>query len=325
LSANWENALESDLDTSVDEQAAAWFIRLRAANVSRQEKADFLRWLELNDEHRRTFAEISALWGHPDLLQELAESAKRHGIVPRLRKKSRFHISMPLAAVACLVLIVSFSESFRVLIRADYSSAVGERKTVRLEDGSSMMLNTDSAVVLSMEGTQRRVELLQGEAYFEVKPDPDRPFTVKAEHSMTRVLGTRFLVHQKIGRDEIKVLSGRVEVWETEQWKDAVVLRGDQAVSVDSTALGQPRRLDSAQAASWIKGFLTFENETLENVVNQICRYRRGMVLFKDDSLRTMRINGRLSINESGDILKVLQKTLAVKMTYLTDWLVIVG
>jgi transmembrane sensor len=315
--------LESDLHTNVDEQAAAWFIRLRAANVSRQEKAGFLRWLEQNDEHRRAFAEISALWGHPDLLQELAESAKKHGIGPRLQKARRFPI--PLAAVACLVLVLTFSGELRVLIEADYRTSVGERKTVRLEDGSSMMLNTDSAVVLGMEGTQRRVELLQGEAYFEVKPDPDRPFTVKAEHSMTRVLGTRFLVHRKIGSDEIKVLSGRVEVSETDQWKDAVVLHGDQAVSVDSTALGQPRRLESAQAASWIKGFLAYENETLENVVNQICRYRRGMVLFKDDSLRTMRINGRLSITDSGDMLKVLQKTLVVKMTYLTDWLVIVG
>ncbi|WP_374089584.1 FecR domain-containing protein [Methylomicrobium lacus] len=317
--------MESDLDNTVDEQAAAWFIRLRAANVSRQDEACFLQWLEQTDAHRKAFDEISALWGDPDLLKGLTASAQKHRIAPRSDKKRLMRSKMPLALAACLVLTLAFSGQFRMLINADYTSAVGERKSVRLEDGSTVMLNTDSALALSMDGTQRWVELLKGEAYFDVKPDPDRPFIVKADYSTTRVLGTHFIVGRNGDSDEIKVLSGRVEVSENGHWKDPVVLHDGQAVSVNSTALGQPKMLDSALSISWVDGFLVFENETLESVVKQIRRYRTGMILFKDDSLRAMKINGRLSIRESGDMLKVLQKTLAVKMTYLTDWLVIVG
>jgi len=317
--------LESDFDNTVDEQAASWFIRLRAANVSRQDEASFLQWLEQTDAHRKAFDEISALWGDADLLKGLTASAQKHGIAPRSDKKRFIRSKMSLALAACLVLTVSFTGQFRVLIKADYTTALGERKSVRLEDGSTVMLNTDSAVALSMNGTQRWVELLKGEAYFDVKPDSGRPFIVKADHSTTRVLGTHFMVDRRSDGDEIKVLSGRVEVSENGHWKEPVVLHDGQAVSVNSTALGQPKILDSALSTSWVNGFLVFENETLESVVNQIRRYRSGMILFKDDSLRAMKINGRLSIRESGDMLKVLQKTLSVKMTYLTDWLVIVG
>lgn len=317
--------MESDFDNNVDEQAAAWFVRLRAANVSRQDEASFVQWLEQSDAHRKAFDEISALWGDADFLKGLTASAQKHGIAPRSHKKRFICSKMFLALAACLVLTVSFTGQFRVLIKADYTTALGERKSVRLEDGSTVMLNTDSAVALSMDGTQRWVELLKGEAYFDVKPDPGRPFIVKADHSTTRVLGTHFMVDRKSDSDEIKVLSGRVEVSENGHWKEPVVLHAGQAVSVNSTALGQPKMLDSALSTSWVNGFLVFENETLESVVNQIRRYRSGMILFKDDSLRAMKINGRLSIREPGDMLKVLQKTLAVKMTYLTDWLVIVG
>jgi len=70
---------------------------------------------------------------------------------------------------------------------------------------------------------------------------------------------------------------------------------------------------------------LVYENETLESVINTINRYRPGMVFFRDDSLRHLKINGRLSIRDSHDMLKVLQRTMDVKMTYVTDWVVIVG
>jgi len=210
-------------------------------------------------------------------------------------------------------------------MQGDYSTRVGERKTVYFDDGSTAMLNTDSSIAVSMEGPQRGVELLKGEVYFEVKPDPNRPFIVQADHSTTRVLGTRFFVHEKSGSDEVKVVSGRVEVSDRGALKQPQILHDREAVSINAAGLGETRILDSALATSWVNGFLVFENAPLESVINQIRRYRTGVVVYKDNTLRELKINGRINLRESDDMLKVLGKNLSVKMTYLTDWLVIVG
>jgi transmembrane sensor len=121
------------------------------------------------------------------------------------------------------------------------------------------------------------------------------------------------------------VVSGRVEVSEGLNWKKPVVLRDNESVTVFDNQIGQLQKNSSTLATSWINGFLVYNNETLESVINQINRYRSGIIVFKDDSLRTLRINGRLSLREPHDMLRVLQKTMDLKMTFLTDWVVIVG
>ena len=317
--------MESDLNDNIDEQAVAWFIRLRADNVSNEDRKSFDQWLEQDAAHCRAFDEICVMWGDTDLLKSLRISAKSHGIAPKPKKKRYLNPRIPLALAACFVLAVTFAGQMQVLLKADYSSAIGERKTVLLEDGSTAMLNTDSAIAVNMEDGKRSVKLFKGEVFFDVKPDPSRPFLVRADHSTTRVLGTRFFVNHRQESDEIKVLSGRVEVSGNQGWKDPVVLGEDEMVAVFDTKIGQPKKLDSKLATSWINGFLAYENETLESVINTINRYSPGMVFFRDDALRQLKINGRLSIRESHDMLKVLQNTMDVKMTYVTDWVVIVG
>lgn len=321
---NEMNRLESDINNDIDEQAVAWFIRLRADNVSREEKASFLIWLNQADLHRETFNEISKLWGDTDLLQALGETAQKHNIAPP-KKTLSINFIVPLAMAACLVISLLFGNELVILMQGDYSTKVGERRTVYFDDGSSAMLNTDSSIAVSMDGPQRRVELLKGEVYFEVKPDPNRPFIVQASHSMTRVLGTRFFVHEKNESDEVKVVSGRVEVTDRLTLKQPLVLHDGEAVSVNAAGLGETRLLNLALTTSWVNGFLVFENASLESVISQIGRYRTGVVIYKDNTLRELKINGRINLRESNDMLKVLGKNLSVNMTYLTDWLVIVG
>jgi len=315
--------LDADLNNSIDEQAVEWFIRLRSENVTLKEKWAFNQWLEEDTKHSDAFYEICVMWEDEGLLQSLQTAAKKHNIAPKPRKQHKKIYSLAIAASVLLTFSVLWHLQFALM--ADEVSAVGERKTIQLDDGSTAMLNTDSAVAIHMENGERLVELLKGEAYFDVKPNLDRPFVVRSNHSTTRVLGTQFFVHHKPDSDDVSVLSGRVEVSEGHDWKTPIVLGDNESVTVFSNSVGQPRKINSALATSWINGFLVYNNETLESVINQINRYRSGIVVFKDDSLRTLRINGRLSIRESHDMLRVLQKTMDLKMTFLTDWVVIVG
>jgi transmembrane sensor len=317
--------LDSDLNDNIDEQAVAWFIRLRAENVSKEERASFDRWLAQDAVHKAAFQEICTLWGDTNLLKSLSSQAKLQGITPKRRSKRYFKSTGILAVAASLLLVVLLAGQMRVLLKADYTSAIGERKTLLLEDGSTAMLNTNSAIAVNMKDGKRAIELFRGEVFFDVKPDASRPFIVHADHSTTRVLGTRFFVNHRKESDEIKVLSGRVEVSDNQDWKDPVVLGEDEMVTVFDQSLGQPQKIDSTLSTSWINGVLAYENTSLETVIAHINRYRPGLIFFKDDALRQLKINGRLSIRESHDMLKVLQSTMNIKMTFLTNWLVIIG
>lgn len=313
--------IESD-DRDIDAQAAAWLIRLRAENVTSEERALFLRWLNLNEAHQQAFDEIGKLWGDEDLLQALVDSAQKNRIAPRPKTRG---IQFKLALAACLVLALLFKGEFEILMQSDYSTGLGERKTVYLNDGSSAMLNTDSSIAVNLEGAERKIRLLKGEVYFDVKPDAERPFIVQADHSITRVLGTRFFVHEKKGSDEIKVISGRVEVTGRDALKQSVILHDQEAVSLDASALGETHPLDSVLTTSWVNGFLVFQDVPLESVINQVFRYRRGFVVYRDDALRSLMINGRVNLREPDEMLEALEKNLSIKITHLTGWLVIIG
>jgi transmembrane sensor len=316
---------ESGGEDLIDEQAAAWFARLRAENATGEEKAAFARWLAQDFAHRQAFDEISLLWGDARLKRALSEAETKPAEFFRLNKKTRPGPRLLLAVAVSLALLFVFRVELAVLFQADYATQVGEQKTVRLEDGSSVTLNTDSALAVTMQGDQRTIELLKGEAFFDVQPDAGRPFIVHGEHSITRVLGTRFFVHEKGRSDEVKVLSGRVEVTDVRRWRQSVVLRDGDAVSVDRDGHGETGRLDTKLATSWLDGYLVFEDMALGEVIEQVQRYRNGLVIFKDNSLRELKINGRINLRDSAHILETLEKTLSVKITRLSDWFVIIG
>jgi len=314
---------ESTLEALIDEQAVAWFARLRADNVSREEKAVFADWLQQSPSHQNAFDEICLLWGDTQLKQALGETGEKS--LNNSRNAPRRGFQLPLLMAACLALALVFRAELLIVVQADYSTGIGKQQTVRLEDGSHVVLNTNSAITVTMKDKQRAIELLQGEAFFDVEPDADRPFVVYGEHSTTRVLGTRFFVYRKNNSDEVNVLSGKVQVTNNNRPKESVLLHDHDSVSVNRDGLNKTHIANTKPASSWVDGYLVFQDVALADVIEQVQRYRNGVVIFKDDSLRQFRINGRINLRDPQHILSTLEKTLPVKVTHLTDWLVIIG
>lgn len=312
----------AELEEAIDEQAAAWFARLRAPTLSPAEKAAFAAWRRQSPAHQRAFDEICLLWGDVQLRRALLEAEKK---LPSGGKPARRRLQSPLLLAACLTLMYFLRNEAVVFMRADYAAGIGKRQTVRLEDGSSVMLNSGSAIAVAMESAQRNVELLQGEAFFAVEPDAQRPFVVYAKHSTTRVLGTRFFVHNKSDSDEVKVLSGKVRVTGKNHPEQSVLLLDNGSVSANRDGLGNAGMLHGKLTTSWVDGYLVFQDAALADVIEQIQRYRSGVVIFKDDSLRQYKINGRINLHDPKHILDALEKSLTIKFTHLTDWLVIIG
>jgi transmembrane sensor len=90
--------------------------------------------------------------------------------------------------------------------------AIGEIRTVERDDGSTVYLGSGSALDTNFGPDRRRLDLSQGEAWFEVAPDPSRPFVVRAGDGTATALGTVYDVKHVNGRVQVTVIEGRVEV-----------------------------------------------------------------------------------------------------------------
>src|SRR5690606_5503969 len=151
-------------------------------------------WLAASGSHRVSFIRLKAVWRQAaglgaaagDASQAVESStgmagpaATRASRRPRRwpRMGRRAGVAAAFALVACGLLAVQLW----LPARSSYHTPVGGRAIIPLADGSSITLNTDSAVRLRLDGRERRVDLLRGEAFFEVAPDPRRVFVVHAD------------------------------------------------------------------------------------------------------------------------------------------------
>jgi transmembrane sensor len=183
-------------------------------------------------------------------------------------------------------------------------------------------LNSGSALSVDFDPALRRVRLISGEAYFEVRRDPERPFQVEGNYSMTRAVGTRFTVREQDRSDVVTVISGLVEVGQGD--RKSPLLKANERISVTAEQLGGVEPV-SGNTAAWVKGKLLFDNAPLEDVIAEIGRYRRGAVVIRNEQLRNLRVSGRFDINDTDKALQSLAETLPIRLYRLTPWLVVIG
>ncbi len=199
--------------STVSDQANAWFARLQADDVSVEERRRFKNWYQSHPQHAEAYDRTRKLWM---LLEMPAERVHSRIIADQkddvhdndttdipeknstdfiYRKSGQFrNSSQPIAVVWCLSVLLTIAV-WQLPLRmqdwqSDYHTAPGEQFNVTLEDGSRLTLNTDTALAVHFNEQQRQVELLRGEAYFEVAPNKARPFIVKGGQADARAVGT---------------------------------------------------------------------------------------------------------------------------------------
>jgi transmembrane sensor len=309
----------SDLPADIAEHAIAWFARMRADHVSEQERAQFQAWLNANPAHAEAYRQIDRFWMNPEFDRMLGE-------MPLSTRSSRsFTIrrrAMLALAASVMLAAVLYRPALIDCLRADYCTGVGEVRSVQLADGSRVTLNSASAVNVAFEPALRQVRLISGEAYFEVRRDPEHPFQVEGNYSMTRVVGTRFTVREQDRSDIVTVISGLVEVGQGD--RKSPLLKANERVSVTAEQLGEVEAV-SGNTAAWVKGKLLFDNVSLEEVVAEIGRYRRGAVVIRNEQLKNLRVSGRFDVNDTDKALQSLAETLPIRLYRLTPWLIVIG
>ncbi len=188
---------------------------------------------------------------------------------------------------------------------------------VQLSDGSKVWLNSDSKLkypVSFIKGIPREVELLYGEAYFEVaksySADLSKTFTVKTKQQKVEVLGTAFNINAYNDQDFTltTLVEGKVNV--TKGASKRLLTPGQQSKTTSSSSNFIIKEVDISSVIAWKNGFFSFENESLESMLKTLARWYSITVIYDDPSKKELILSGVLKrTNHIEALLLNIQKT----------------
>jgi transmembrane sensor len=178
-------------------------------------------------------------------------------------------------------------------------------------------LNTDSEVVVRFTDTQRNIELLRGEVYFDVAKDASKPFEVKVGQDKVTAVGTAFSIDAGEPLDdrrsllEVIVTHGKVKVTSRKTQLPIYLEPGQQAVARDDS-FEVSYDADSEAILAWRKGIVVFQGESLTEVIRELNRYTPLKFRLVDDQLKSISVGGYFKTGDLDQLLAVLENNFAV-------------
>jgi len=288
-------------DPSIDDRAAAWVAREDRAPLGAAEIAERDLWLRADLRHFGAYARARAVYARSDRAAALAGNAR----TPVRRAGRRWLRAFGLGAtLAASLAVVAFGVHRAAHPGADYATRKGEVLRVPLADGSTITLDSDSAVDVAYDATRRGVRLLRGAAVFDVAKNRELPFVVEARGTSVTAVGTSFLVSldaQDESETEVLVREGIVDVVDTAAvTKPARLPANFRASARKGRAIEvEPVSQDGiARQLAWRDGMLAFNGDTLQYAADQFARYSDTRIVIAKPELRARRIVGLYSAND---------------------------
>lgn len=281
-------------------EAADWFARLRAGGPAGA-RSDFEAWRAADPANAAAYDRLVQRWEQAALLRHTATGRARH--LPERSPWFAFASTRPAFAslAAALVLLVAIT----VLVSRPeatgptlHATRIGEIRSVRLSDGTTVTLDTASSFALAFGSNERRVRLTRGRARFDVAKAPGRPFVVETDAGVVIARGTVFDVMSRGGRMDVLLLHGVVEVRaqraaEARPSSFAARLRPGQMLAVGATVErdAKPEPAPPAQT-EWVSGLLAFDGARLDEVLVDTNRYTQQKVRLAEPALGELRVTG---------------------------------
>ena len=324
----------TDLD---HEQAAQWFARSRAEDFSEKDRVQLDAWLKADASHRAAFKEMEETWQDVGFLLSPSSLPDRHVAPERnhLFTWPRFQLA-GLAAMFLLIISIFFFRSeitnYWVLIMGEeitYRTEIGETQKITLKDGSRLEMNGHSSVTVCLNRWRRKVDMPEGEVFFQVAYNPQRPFEVRSHQGMVRVLGTSFHVRSRNGRVAVDVEKGRVQVTTAPERNSGILGRGviiKAGQGVDYNCSGRMDRMRIArldEVSAWRKGKIVFHSKRLWEVLQELGHYHRVKLKLGDKRLRNNRFTGTFDSHDLDEILEVIKVSFSLSSKIAPDGTVV--
>lgn len=312
---NTYRASEDDVHT----RAEYWFARLRAADCSAPERREFDSWQTAAPANaaaymrtRQLWEDIAGLTDDPDIAQWRASA---HLASRRPRRYSAWRIAIGAAAALFFGVVGTryFVSPTMQGSQRIYQTARGEQSRLTLEDGSHLTLNTDTRLGVRIDARSREVELIRGEAMFEVAHENMRPFRVKVGGTVITDLGTSFNVRSEADYTQVTLIEGRAQIERDSGKQTAELSPGDQLTA--GVALWKKQTVANlAPITNWTSGRLVFHATPLRDVVAQVNRYGPGHLVIGDSSIESLEITGDFRIGNTQSLVRALQSAFPVRV-----------
>lgn len=376
------------LNRQILDEASEWFVDFRVGDVDSSARERFDLWLRQSPEHIRAYMEIAntyvvlpALNPTSKLdIQELIAYARSEGNVvpfdhtmrpnqplsqaadldgesrvergalnaqpsPRRRGSRIFALA---ASIAMVCVMASLLPWLAGQWHSTYATDIGERRSITLEDGSTIDLNARSKVRVRFSKSERDVELIEGQALFAVAHDVSRPFIVSAGNTAVRAVGTQFDVYRKGSGTTVTVVEGRVAVFglsyssakssslagagdgqgpripsppkgesalphqhsvlSASPSPGEVFVSAGEQVTVTERPIPEPKQANVAAATAWTQHQLVFDASPLSDVVDGFNRYNTRQIVIEDRALDDFHVSGVYSSTDPASLIRFLRQ-----------------
>lgn len=330
--------------TDAERQALGWFVRARGG-LTAQEQRDLADWQVQDPAHAQAYARWQADWQRLDTLpaegvaqlrarlaRDLAHEATRpQPAVGGWLAAWRCTHWAGTAAMAASVAVVAAGGLLawnhwqqQPLFEKHIATRTGEQVDVQLPDGSSLRLDTATAIDVALFRQRREVRLPEGQAVFRVQGDAARPFNVLAGPLRITVVGTRFSVRNTPGIPgeegvRVAVEEGRVRVARADAQAPAagavVELTAGQQIASDAAGrLGPVAAVPASGIAPWRESRVSFDNTPLAQALAEFGRYGPTRLTVRDPDVAALRLTGTFDPRRLDNFVRVLPRVLPVRM-----------
>lgn len=310
-------------------EAAAWRAQLTERGI--ESSAAFEAWLAADPEHETAWSETQATWDlvddfatAPEMLQARREALGRVDRRNRSTGPRRRTMIGAVAAAALVIVAGSGAAAWYYTRPLDYRTGLGERRTIALSDGSIISLDARSEVKVRYSRRARRLELVSGQARFDVAHDAGRPFSVAARDRAVLATGTTFNVDIVDRSLAVLLIEGKVAVVEAERpnplssvrppasaSRRRVILTPGEQLLVSPSGNEVVTKGNVEQAMAWQAGQLVFDNEPIAAVAARVSRYAGRPIRVAADAA-DLRVSGVFMVGDTQTFLDAVTSFLPV-------------
>lgn len=293
-------------------------------NATLKEEEAVRQWMDESSENQQTFLKERKLFDAMLLLGDektIKEGKKRFSVnLGSLRNEL-----LKVAAVVAITLLGSYfyfqsMQEKELMAMQTISVPAGQRINITLTDGTNVWLNARTSLSYPVKFSKKnRQVVLDGEAYFDVAKDNNKPFIVQTEKYNVEVLGTKFDVdaYSEAGEFATTLMSGSVRVSSAANPEETLTLKPDNKVYLKDGKL-HVTTVDDYNSYRWKEGLICFKNATFISIMKDFEKYYGLNIQVKNKEVRKFLYTGKFRQTDGIDYaLRVLQKD--IKFTYKRD------
>ena len=353
MSSAKENPPRDPVAQSPAQGAAYWLAALSDESCSDAERQQFSEWLRASTRNVEEFLRLSTLtrtasrhgglWPDRSVESLIAEArassnvatleSRRPGNTETRMRVLPWLLAASIAFVVITGTFVATSTQWKSWLGSPYQTAVGEQRSITLEDGSVVELNTRSHLRTRFSRTLRAVELVDGEAIFRVAKDVHRPFRVRTGSTDIVAVGTAFNVNAHDTRTVVTVLEGRVRVDSRLEspagqapggGAEPIVLEvGEQLIVAPAQPIVRVLLAATEKVTSWTQRRLIFEDTSIADAAAEFARYSPRQIRVLDTAIAERKVTGVFDATDPASLIAFLRRDKTVAVVADSDgWIV---